>query len=149
LLDPTIVTLIAQSIAEVILALAIPAYRRRDRRSRASRCAPEHPASAVPLRHKGYLRQVYTATHQPSRAFTIGEVIAVLRDNLARHDPEDLSAFYQIMGWETSDDASHVGFVLGWLIAVIEHGKALVSPMITLPCDEQKDKWHTRRVKRR
>jgi hypothetical protein len=74
--------------------------------------------------------QSYYATHERPYAFTLIEVITVLRDNLARHDHEDLSAFSQVMGWEVIDYAYRVGFVLGWLTAIIEHGNAPVSPKI-------------------
>jgi hypothetical protein len=70
------------------------------------------------------------AAHEPPRTFTLTEVITVLRDNLARHDHEDLSAFSQMMGWQVIGYASRVGFVLGWLTAIIEHGKAPVYPTI-------------------
>jgi hypothetical protein len=133
MLNPTFVASLAQSIAEMIL---VPAVRytedvthihvlqdvlQKIRQPRYHR----HPDFAI-----GYtFGQRYAATHleQPG-AFTLEEVIAVLRDNLARHDHDDLCAFYQAMGWETSDYAYRVGFVLGWLTVVIEQGKAPVYP---------------------
>jgi hypothetical protein len=134
MLDPMLVTSLAQSIAKEILA---PAIRHTEdvthihvlqdalqkiQRPRYS----SHPDFAI-----GYtFGQSYVTTHEPPRTFTLAEVITVLRDNLARHDHEDLCAFSQAMGWETTDYAYRVGFVFGWLTAVIENGNAPVYPII-------------------
>ena len=134
MLDPTCVASLAQSIAKEILA---PAIRHTDdvthihvlqdalQKIRYPRYT-SHPDFAI-----GYtFGQSYYRTHEPVRTFALAEVITVLRDNLARHDHEDLCAFSQAMGWKTTDYAYRVGFVLGWLTAVIEDGKAPVYPMV-------------------
>src|SRR6266566_5751878 len=122
MLDPTFVTQLTQSITEVIL---VPAIRHTEdvtdihvlqdalQKIRHPRYYM-HPDFAT-----GYtFGQSSYGTHQPTCAFTLAEVIAVLHDNLARHDHEDLSAFYRVMGWVTCDYAYRVGFVLGWLATV-------------------------------
>ena len=134
MLDPTFVASLAQSIAKEILA---PAIRHTEdvthihvlqdalQKIRHPRHF-SHPDFAI-----GYtFGQSYSRTYERPCAFTLAEVITVLRDNLARHDHEDLCAFSQAMGWQTTDYAYRVGFVLGWLTAVIEVGKAPVYPMI-------------------
>jgi hypothetical protein len=134
MLDPTLVTSLAQSIAKEFLA---PAIRHTEdvthihvlqdalQKIRHPRYY-SHPDFAI-----GYtFGQSYYRTHETPRTSTLAEVITVLRDNLARHDHEDLCAFSQAMGWETTDYAYRVGFVLGWLTAVIEYGKTPVYPII-------------------
>jgi hypothetical protein len=134
MLDPTLVASLAQSIAQEILA---PAIRHTEDVTHIHVLQDalqkiRHPRySSHPDFAAGYpFGRSYYAAHEPARAFTLAEVIMVLRDNLARHDHEDLCAFSQAMGWQTTDYAYRVGFVLGWLIAVIEHGNAPVYPMI-------------------
>jgi hypothetical protein len=57
-------------------------------------------------------------------------VVAVLRDNLDHQDHDDLNVFYQpVMGCPKVDYAYRVGFVCGWLSAVITHGNAPVSQL--------------------
>jgi hypothetical protein len=128
------VTSLAQSIAEVILA---PAIRHTEDVTHIHVLQDVLQKIRQPRYHRhpdfapGFaFGQRYAATHleQPG-AFTLEEVIAVLRDNLARHDHDELCAFYQTMGWATCDYAYRVGFALGWLTAVIEQGKAPVSPL--------------------
>jgi hypothetical protein len=134
MLDPTLVASLTQSIAQVILA---PAIRHTDDVTHIHVLQDalqkiQHPRYSSHLDFAtGYtLGQSYYRTHVRPCAFTLAEVITVLRDNLARHDHEDLCAFSQAMGWETTDYAYRVGFVLGWLTAVIEHGNAPVYPII-------------------
>lgn len=50
----------------------------------------------------------------------------MVRDNLARQDHEDLNAFYQFIGCSPIAYTYRVGFVLGWLTALIDDGKAPV-----------------------
>lgn len=134
MLDPTCVASLAQSIAQVILAPAI-------RHTEDIMHIHVLQDALQKIRHLHYCMhpdfatgytygQSYYATHERPCAFTLTEVITVLRDNLARHDHEDLSAFSQVMGWQVIDYAYRVGFVLGWLTAIIEHGKAPVYPKI-------------------
>jgi hypothetical protein len=134
MLDPTLVAELSQSIAKEILA---PAIRHTEDVTHIHVLQDalqkiQHPRySSHPDFATGYtFGQSYYRTHEPARTFTLAEVITVLRDNLARHDYEDLCAFFQAMGWETTDYAYRVGFVLGWLTAIIEQGKAPVSPQI-------------------
>jgi hypothetical protein len=134
MLDPTYVASLAQSIAQVILA---PAIRHTEDIMHIHVLQDALQKIRHPHYHMhpdfaaGYAYgQSYYATHEPPRTFTLTEVITVLRDNLARHDHEDLSAFYQVIGWGVIDYAYRVGFVLGWLTAIIEHGKAPVYPKI-------------------
>ena len=134
MLDLTLVAALAQSIAQVILA---PAIRHTDDVTHIHVLQDalqkiQHPRySSHPDFATGYtFGQSYYRTHEPVRTFALAEVITVLRDNLARHDHEDVCAFSQAMGWETTDYAYRVGFVLGWLTAVIEDGKAPVYPMV-------------------
>ena len=134
MLDPTFVALLAQSIAKEILA---PAIRHTDDVTHIHVLQDalqkiQHPRySSHPDFATGYtFGQFFYTAHEHPCAFTLAEVITVLRDNLARHDHEDLCAFSQAMGWETTDYAYRVGFVLGWLTAVIEDEKAPVYPMI-------------------
>jgi hypothetical protein len=136
MLDPTFVTSLAQSIAEVIL---VPAIRHTEDVTHIHVLQDALQKIRQPRYHShpdfatGYtFGQLNAAAHhERPGAFTLADVIAVLRDNLARHDHDDLCAFYQAMGWATSDYAYRVGFALGWLTAVIDHGKAPVYPMIS------------------
>jgi hypothetical protein len=134
MLDPTCVASLAQSIAQMILA---PAIRHTEDIMHIHVLQDALQKIRHPHYHMhpdfatGYTYgQSYYATHERPSAFTLTEVITVLRDNLARHDHEDLSAFSQVMVWQGIDYAYRVGFVLGWLTAIIEHGKAPVSPTI-------------------
>ena len=134
MLDPTFVASLAQSIAKEILA---PAIRHTDDVTHIHVLQDalqkiQHPRySSHPDFATGYtFGQSYYAAHEPPRTFKLAQVITVLRDNLARHDHEDLCDFCQVMGWEATDYAYRVGFVLGWLAVVIEHGKAPVYPII-------------------
>jgi hypothetical protein len=135
MLDPTIVTSLAQSIAEVILA---PAIHHTEYVTDIHVLQDALQKIRQPRYHMhpdftaGYIfGQSYYTTHQPTCAFTLADVIAVLRDNLARRDHEELNAFYQLTGCPTIDYAYRVGFVLGWLTMVIDHGKAPVYPADT------------------
>ena len=134
MLDQPLVASLAQSIAKEILA---PAIRHTDDVTHIHVLQDalqkiQHPRySSHPDFAIGYtFGQSYSRTHEPPRTFTLAEVITVLRDNLARHDHEDVCSFSQAMGWQTTDYAYRVGFVLGWLTAVIEDRKAPVYPMI-------------------
>ena len=134
MLDPTFVASLAQTIAKEILA---PAIRHTDDVTHIHVLQDalqkiQHPRySSHPDFATGYtFGQFFYTAHEHPCAFTLAEVITVLRDNLARHDHEDLCAFSQAMGWETTDYAYRVGFVLGWLTALIEDEKAPVYPMI-------------------
>lgn len=108
---------VARSIAEVILAPAIHHTEDVTYKHVVQDALQNirHPRSySHPDFTSGYTDgQSYDTTHQPTCAFTLADVLVVLRDNLARHDHGDLSAFYQAMGWETTDDACRVGFVTG------------------------------------
>jgi hypothetical protein len=134
MLNPTFVASLAQSIAEVILA---PAIRHTEDVTYIHVLQDALQKIRQPRYHRhpdfapGYtFGQLHAAAHhERPGAFTLEEVIAVLCDNLARHDHDELCAFYQAMGWEICDYASRVGFALGWLTAVIEDGKAPVSPL--------------------
>jgi hypothetical protein len=135
MLDPTFVTQLTQSIAEVIL---VPAIRHTEDVTHIHVLQDALQKIRHPRYHThpdfatGYtFGQSYYATHQPTCAFTLAEVITVLRDNLARRDHEELNAFYQLTGCPTIDYAYRVGFVLGWLTMVIDHGKAPVYPAAT------------------
>src|SRR5256885_4762848 len=135
MLDPTCVATLAQSIAQVILA---PAIRHTEDIMHIHVLQDALQKIRHPHYHMhpdfatGYTYgQSYYATHERPYAFTLTEVITVLRDNLARHDHEDLSAFYQLMGCPTIDYAYRVGFVLAWLTALIDHGKAPIYPSVT------------------
>jgi len=134
MLDQPFVASLAQSIAKEILA---PAIRHTDDVTHIHVLQDalqkiRHPRySSHPDIAAGYtFGQFFYTAHEHPCAFTLAEVITVLRDNLARHDHEDLCAFSQAMGWETTDYAYRVGFVLGWLTALIEDEKAPVYPMI-------------------
>lgn len=134
MLDPTLVALLAQSIAKEILA---PAIRQTDDVTHihvlqdALQKIQQPRSFSHPDFATGYtFGQSYYVAHEPLRTFTLAEVITVLRNNLARHDHEDLCAFSRAIGWEATDDAYQVGFVLGWLTVVIDHEKAPVYPII-------------------
>jgi hypothetical protein len=134
MLNPTFVASLAQSIAEVIL---VPAVRHTEDVTHIHVLQDVLQKIRQPRYHShpdfapGFtFGQSYAATTDAQAGeFALADVIAVLRDNLARHDHDELCAFYQAMGWATSDYAYRVGFVLGWLTAVIEQGKAPVSSM--------------------
>ena len=135
MLSPTLTQSLAQTIAEVILA---PTIQHADNVTHIhvlldtlqkirSQHIHTHAAFAT-----GYLcGQTSYQEQAPACPYTLDEVIAVVRGNFARHDHEDLNTFYCLMGCPPIDYAYRVGFVLGWLTAVIDHGKAPVSPAIT------------------
>lgn len=137
MLNPSYVASQAQSIAEVIL---LPAIRHAEdvthihvlqdalQKIRHPRYYT-HPDFAI----GSTFGQSYYATSEcehPWR-YTLEEVITVLRDNLARHDHEDLNTFYQVIRCSAIDYAYRVGFVLGWLTAIIDHDKAPIYPLMT------------------
>jgi hypothetical protein len=134
MLNPLFTLSQAQSIADVILA---PAIRHADDAAyiqvmldtiQKIRQARYHTHRDFAV---GYIHgQTYYKVHAPTCPFRLDEVITVLRDNLARHDHDDLNVFYRLMGCQTIDYAYRVGFVLGWLTAVIDQGKAPVHPVI-------------------
>jgi len=134
MLNPTFTLSLAQSISDVILA---PAIRHAADVTHVHVLLDtiqkiRHPRySTHPDFIPGYLYgQTYYNTHAPSCPYTLDEVFVVLRDNLARHNHDDLNVFYQLLGCPTIDYAYRVGFTLGWLAAVIDHGKAPVYPAI-------------------
>jgi hypothetical protein len=135
MLNPSFTFSLAQSISEAILAPAIrhtedvthihvlldALQKIRDPRYHA------HPDFTT-----GYAYgQTCFCAHAPACPITLDEVIAMVRDNLARHDHEDLNVFYRLMGCPTIDYAYRVGFVFGWLTAVIDHGVAPIYPTIS------------------
>jgi len=135
MLSPSFTLSLAQSISEVILA---PAIRHTADVTQIHILLDTVQKIRHPFYHNhrdfatAYLSgQTFTQEHVPVCPFTLDEVIVVLRDNLARHDHEDLNAFYQLMGCPTIDYAYRVGFVLGWLTAIIDHGKAPIYPSVT------------------
>ncbi len=134
MLNPTFTLSLAQSISDVILA---PAIRHAADVTHVNVLLDtiqkiRHPRySTHPDFIPGYLYgQTYYNTHAPVCPFALDEVIALLCDNLARHDHEDLNVFYQLVGCPPIDYAYRVGFTLGWLAAVIDHGKAPIYPAI-------------------
>ncbi len=135
MLSPSFTLSLAQSISEVILA---PAIRHTADVTHIHILLDTVQKIRHPSYHThgdfatGYMSgQTFSQEHVPVCPFTLDEVIALLRDNLARHDHEDLNAFYHLIGCPTIDYAYRVGFVLGWLTALIDHGKAPVYPSIT------------------
>ena len=93
MLDPPLVALLAQSIAQVILA---PAIRHSEDVTHIHVLQDAFQKIRHPHYHMhpdfatGYTYgQSYYATHERPYAFMLTEVITVLRDNLARHDHEE------------------------------------------------------------
>ena len=134
MLNPTFTLSLAQSISDVILA---PAIRHAADGTHVHVLLDtiqkiRHPRySTHPDFVPGYLYgQTYYNEHAPSCPYTLDEVFDVLRDNLARHDHDDLNVFSQLLGCPPLDYAYRVGFTLGWLAAVIDHGKAPIYPAI-------------------
>lgn len=130
MLDAFLLSALAQSITDVVLAPAI--HHAQDvtqihvlqdalQKLRLPRYAA-HPDCAT-----GYATgQTFYATQPPILPCLLEEVVAVLRGTLARQDHNDLNAFYQFMGCPPIDYAYRVGFVLGWLTTLIDDGKAPV-----------------------
>ena len=135
MLNPSLTLSLAQSISDVILAPAI--------RHAADGTHVHVLLDAIQkIRQPRYYThpdfvpgslygQTYYNAHAPACPYTLDEVFVVLRDNLARHDHEDLNVFYQLLGCPPIDYAYRVGFILGWLAAVIDHGKVPIYPAIT------------------
>ena len=135
MLDPAFTVTLAQSIVDMVLKPAICStddvihihvlqdtlQKIRDPRYH------RHPEFTT-----GYAYgQTYYGHHAPASSFALEEVITVLRDNLARQDHQDLNTFYGLMGCQSIDYAYRVGYVLGWLTTVIDHGMTPVYPAIT------------------
>ncbi|MFL5657358.1 MAG: hypothetical protein ACJ8CB_24650, partial [Ktedonobacteraceae bacterium] len=98
---------LAQSIADVILA---PAIRHADDTVHIQVVLDTIQKIRHPRYHThpdfttGYAYgQIYCVAHEQVCPFRLDEVIAFLRDNLARHDHDDLNVFYHLMGCPTVD----------------------------------------------
>ena len=75
--------------------------------------------------------QQYYQVHDRACSFPPHQVIALICGHLAHQDHDDLNTFYQVIGCQTTDYAYRVGFVFGWLMALVEAGKVPVYPTFT------------------
>jgi hypothetical protein len=135
MLSPSFTLSLAESISEVILA---PAIQHADEMSHIhvlldtlQKIRQAHYHTHRDFATGSISGQTYFSMSVPACPFTLDEVSTVLRGNLARQDHDDLNAFYRLIGCPTIDYTYRVGFVLGWLTAVIDHGKAPISHAIT------------------
>jgi hypothetical protein len=91
---------------------------------------PESLAQAIRhtevVTHRPVLQDAIQNIWHPRSHIHPALVIAMLRDTLARHDHKDLNSFSRIIG----SHVYRVGFVLGWLTAVIDQGMAPVHQVI-------------------